>query len=42
MRNFVLIPLAEIAPNWIHPLLKRPVNKLILNLDDQSKVERLN
>jgi 2-amino-4-hydroxy-6-hydroxymethyldihydropteridine diphosphokinase len=42
MRNFVLIPLAEIAPNWIHPLLKRPVNKLILNLNDQSKVERLN
>ena len=30
MRNFVLIPLAEIAPNWIHPLLKRPVNKVLL------------
>ncbi len=41
IRNFVLIPLAEIAPNWIHPLLKLTVNKLISNLNDQSEVKRL-
>lgn len=41
IRNFVLIPLAEIAPNWIHPLLKLTVNKLISNVNDQSEVKRL-
>jgi 2-amino-4-hydroxy-6-hydroxymethyldihydropteridine diphosphokinase len=42
LRSFVLIPLAEIAPKWIHPRLKLQVNKLISKLDDPSKVERLN
>lgn len=41
LRSFVLIPLAEIAPNWIHPLLKLPVNKLISNLNEASEVKRL-
>jgi 2-amino-4-hydroxy-6-hydroxymethyldihydropteridine diphosphokinase len=40
-RSFVLIPLAEIAPKWIHPLLKLSVTKLISDLDDPTKVERL-
>ncbi len=40
-RSFVLIPLAEIEPTWIHPLLKLSINKLISNLGDSTKVERL-
>jgi 2-amino-4-hydroxy-6-hydroxymethyldihydropteridine diphosphokinase len=31
-RNFVLYPLREIYPNWIHPLTKKNINALIKNL----------
>tara|TARA_Y100000768_G_C23728432_1_gene563652 strand:- start:36 stop:545 length:510 start_codon:yes stop_codon:yes gene_type:complete len=31
-RNFVLYPLREIAPNWIHPETKKNINDLINNL----------
>ena len=36
-RNFVLYPLNEISPNWIHPKTKESVNVLISNLSDQDK-----
>lgn len=32
-RGFVLIPLAEIAPHWLHPLEKRSVLELAAQLD---------
>ena len=31
-RNFVLIPLFEIAPDWIHPITKKSVKDLIFSL----------
>ena len=31
-RNFVLYPLREIYPNWIHPLTKKNINALIKDL----------
>ena len=36
-RNFVLYPLNEILPNWIHPKTKKTVNSLINKLSDQDK-----
>ena len=32
-RNFVLLPLYEIAKSWIHPVKKKKINKLIKLLD---------
>ena len=31
-RNFVLIPLFEIAPNWVHPKTNKSIKKLIFSL----------
>ena len=31
-RNFVLIPLLEIAPNWVHPKTNKSIKKLIFSL----------
>lgn len=38
-RNFVLIPLAEIAPDQIHPILKRTIAMLKLRSKDRACVE---
>jgi 2-amino-4-hydroxy-6-hydroxymethyldihydropteridine diphosphokinase len=34
-RAFVLVPLAEVAPGWVHPVLGRRVETLIAGLPDQ-------
>ena len=36
-RNFVLFPLQEIAPNWIHPKTKDSIDVLINKLPDDEK-----
>jgi len=35
-RLFVLLPLLEIAPDWIHPILLQNSHELVLNTQDQS------
>lgn len=38
MRKFVLLPLVEIIPDFIHPVLKQTVHELYLICDDQLSV----
>ena len=44
LRNFVLYPLQQIDPEWIHPIIKKNVKFLISKLDQKSRIEitRLN
>lgn len=36
LRAFVLRPLAEVAPGWVHPVLRQPVQALIEALEPQE------
>jgi len=38
-RNFVLYPMYEICPNWIHPLNNKKIDILIKNLTQTSRNE---
>lgn len=40
-RAFVLIPLAEIAPHWIHPLLRLSAVELLKRIGTPSGIERI-
>lgn len=37
-RNFVLIPLCEIAPDMIHPVMKKTISELLKDCPDKSKI----
>ena len=39
IRNFVLYPIKEIDPNWIHPIFKKNVDFLINELSQKSRIE---
>ncbi len=41
LRNFVLTPLVEIAPDFIHPLLKKSIIDLYKHSNDSSVVNRV-
>ena len=38
-RNFVLLPLKQISPNWIHPIFNKKIDVLINNLSVKSRNE---
>ena len=42
LRKFVLCPLAEIAPNFRHPILQIEIADLLENVTDTSEVKRWN
>ena len=39
MRNFVLYPIKEIDPNWVHPIFKKNVDFFISKLSQISRIE---
>lgn len=41
LRRFVLVPLNELAPDALHPLLHLPVSRLLQQTQDTSKVRLL-
>lgn len=41
LRNFVLIPACDIAPEWVHPLLKLPLQTLARSCDDPLPITRI-
>jgi len=42
LRKFVLCPLAEIAPNLVHPALNLEIAEILASVDDSSEVKRWN
>ncbi|MDD3406028.1 MAG: 2-amino-4-hydroxy-6-hydroxymethyldihydropteridine diphosphokinase [Sphingobacteriia bacterium] len=38
LRRFILEPLCDIAPTWVHPVLRKPVHMLLLECTDDKKV----
>ncbi|HKO61047.1 MAG TPA: 2-amino-4-hydroxy-6-hydroxymethyldihydropteridine diphosphokinase [Pyrinomonadaceae bacterium] len=41
-RRFVLQPLSELAPELVHPIMKKTIGELLIGLDDSSSVRRWN
>lgn len=41
LRGFVLHPLAEVAPRWVHPVLHRTARELLAEAAELERVERL-
>ena len=40
-RSFVLQPLQELNPKWIHPIKKKGLKELIRNLNDKQKIFKI-
>jgi 2-amino-4-hydroxy-6-hydroxymethyldihydropteridine diphosphokinase len=40
-RRFVLVPMAEIAPNFIHPILKKSILQLLESCPDPLDVKKI-
>jgi len=41
LRKFVLVPMCEIAPNFIHPLINKSIADLLKICSDQSEIKKL-
>jgi len=41
-RKFVMVPLAEIAPNALHPIEKKQIHICLQNCDDASEITKIN
>jgi 7,8-dihydro-6-hydroxymethylpterin-pyrophosphokinase len=41
LRNFILFPMAEIAPNWVDPKLEKSILELLAASPDKSIPKRL-
>ena len=42
LRNFVLVPMSEIAPTFVHPILQKDIKTLLVETSDTSAVTRWN
>ena len=40
-RSFVLQPLNELNPKWIHPIKKKGIKELIRNLNNKQKISKI-
>lgn len=40
LRRFVLAPMAEIAPNFVHPILRKSISELLVESRDDHQVVR--
>ncbi len=40
-RKFVLTPLAELSPNFVHPSLKKTINQLLIECKDPLNVQKI-
>ena len=38
-RAFVLVPLADVAPDWVHPTLGQSVSEMVTDLTDAARAE---
>lgn len=39
-RNFVLVPAAEIEPQWVHPIYNQTIQELLENCADDAPIEK--
>ena len=40
-RNFVLIPMLDISPNFVHPKINEPIENLLKKSNDNSEVKKI-
>tara|TARA_B100001123_G_C15163139_1_gene968270 strand:- start:2 stop:490 length:489 start_codon:yes stop_codon:yes gene_type:complete len=40
-RSFVLLPLKELCPKWIHPIKKKSIDDLIKDLDNKQRILKI-
>ncbi len=40
-RNFVLYPMVEIAPDFIHPIINETLTNILENCEDETRVDRI-
>ena len=41
LRLFVLLPLQDLEPNWVHPILKQSIKELITNYTSDQKIRKV-